>query len=403
MCGIFGWDLRPHKSGRGLSRARRIALTIGLTQENDKRGGDAWGVFHPDKEKGDRVVKGLGTAAESWEMISVHSLGSTAGQRVIGHTRKATHGDSTDLQCAHPFVMEGIVGCHNGILDNHKELNKLFGRDFEVDSQHLISHLAEQRGGDDWRKIEGYGTVCWWDEESADRIHLMRFNGGDMSVCSIKGGGIVWSSSKYHLKSALALCGLDVDTIYKTKERFVHFIDEEGYFITEREIPIEDRILSRGWEDAHVISLQSGKGLSRKEKKRRRKEMEVIERQRRDKGYVTLVNGRADIGGQWDEDLERGAFKDACSVMLELRWMAGLLDAELIESGYTDVTQHDVLNELLEFETQWPELEDLTDQDLADGASHGPDILYETLYGVRGVEEISQTNEGGDSEVDGVN
>ncbi|MCA1558695.1 MAG: class II glutamine amidotransferase, partial [Acidobacteria bacterium] len=94
-----------------------------LCLEMDRRGGDSYGL-HAHGE----LTRELGRAARS---IKISRL--IEASQVLGHTRKATTGEVTRRN-AHPFSIGGIIGAHNGIVDNHRELNRVYSRDFKVDS-----------------------------------------------------------------------------------------------------------------------------------------------------------------------------------------------------------------------------------------------------------------------------
>lgn len=379
MCGIFGWNLQQHRGGKGLSRSKRIALAIGLSLGNDKRGGDSWGIFHPDKAERSQIVKGLGQASPNWSKIALPNNG-LIGQRLIGHTRFGTHGAKDDLNCAHPFRIGRIVGVHNGVIGNHEELNTLYDRNFEVDSQHLLCHLAEDLGGDDWGNIHGYGTVCWWDPTAEDRIYFLKFNGGELAVASLADGGLVWSSDKKHLTGALDLAGIETETTYRTTEKMVHYVDESGYWVTKKEIALGERHNTKSWKSqgcnsaSRMNNLVTGPGSaktnldSKRQRRRRRKERRaqhmLRQKQIQEKGYVTIVDGRVETTSVFDKWTEET--QNAAALLLELRWLITLTDDQLHNWGYRGMRHEDITEELAMQEALWPKLENLTGAELGD-------------------------------------
>lgn len=227
MCGLFGWDLRSRTLS--LSKSQRGALSLSLAQSNDTRGGDAWGIWHPWQPS---LTRGLGDLAPHWRGIAAAPR-STHRPWVLCHTRHATHGSATSVACAHPFKIGSVVGMHNGVLTNHEELNWLFKRNFKVDSQHLVAHLAEGQTAEEWKNIDGYGTVVWTDDRIPGQTFFLRFNGGELVLALLEDGGFVWSSTLRHLNMALSAAGLKSKTRFALKEGFVHTIRNDAFLIYE--------------------------------------------------------------------------------------------------------------------------------------------------------------------------
>lgn len=226
MCGIFGWDLR--KRQEPLRGDQKLALSLSLFMCNDSRGGDSWGVFGPDDGS---IVKGLGRGSPAFREAMSHNW-------VIGHTRKKTTG-AISKENQHPFSDGPVVGVHNGMVSSHEEANEMFGRKFEVDSQHLIRHLADDRPLADWRALRGYGTLCWTDERRAGQTMFVRFNSGVLSIIKIKGGGIIWSSDDRHIKLCLKIADLEIDREFKFPETKVH--------ATHPDPGTDDLVVYPGW------------------------------------------------------------------------------------------------------------------------------------------------------------
>lgn len=197
MCGIFGWAVDANEVKRPKTRGKLTSIAAILSVLNDGRGGQAWGWYAPIE---DRLRKGLGKLAEHRaSRLAAHST-------LLAHTRLATHGAATDLNCAHPFKIGSLVGAHNGVLSNHDELNKAHDRRFAVDSQHIFAHLAESKP---LVELRGYGAIEY-ASPGEDSISLGRFNGGTLAVADL-GFGCAWSSDSQHLKIACKVSGLRYD------------------------------------------------------------------------------------------------------------------------------------------------------------------------------------------------
>ena len=223
MCGIFGWQWKKDKMP---SYAQRAVLAVMLAVGNDKRGGHSWGVWTPSG-----VRRALGKAAPRLRPFASESM-------LFGHTRYATHG-STSKKNAHPFTVSlpdghKLTGAHNGIIYNHYELNKKYERKFEVDSQHIFKHLAEELP---LTELTGYGTAQYARTDSPERIYLAKLTaGGELSVVETM-HGLVWSSDYNHLELALECAGVEEIDVYKL-EAGIRYFAEAGEFWKESSEPV---------------------------------------------------------------------------------------------------------------------------------------------------------------------
>lgn len=196
MCGLWGWQRNELSDNNS---AFAIAAGVLMTTM-ETRGDHSWGIYTP---KG--LEKGLGPVTET---LRATSFAKT--KIVMAHCRLASQGAIT-IENSHPFQIGHVIGCHNGTLTNHSELNKEFGRNFEVDSMHIIAHLDEQR---EMKNIYGYGAITWIDDREKDRINLLKWNTGTIAIAELIGpdkkpAGVVWASTLAALAPALDVAGFD--------------------------------------------------------------------------------------------------------------------------------------------------------------------------------------------------
>ncbi|MBO4395794.1 MAG: glutamine--fructose-6-phosphate transaminase (isomerizing), partial [Eubacterium sp.] len=117
MCGIVGYI--------GGKKAAPILLD-GLSKL-EYRGYDSAGIAVRDGEKKPTIVKAEGKLRVLAEMTADGE--SVRGHCGIGHTRWATHGEPSKIN-AHPHHTDdnNVVGVHNGIIENYKELQEKLKR-----------------------------------------------------------------------------------------------------------------------------------------------------------------------------------------------------------------------------------------------------------------------------------
>ena len=200
MCGIFGWQLSEEARELG---DLNIAASI-LALSNESRGPDSFGwAFYDSKDKGIRLYKEVGRISERATFNGVLSL------QGIFHTRKATTGAVTKDN-AHPWEIGGILGAHNGMIFDHDGLNTKYKRNYSVDSQHLIAHIAE---GLSLETISGWGAVEYFKRDEPETVYIGATATGSLAVASILDKnnegkkGIFWSSESRHLHAALSMAG----------------------------------------------------------------------------------------------------------------------------------------------------------------------------------------------------
>lgn len=97
----------------------------------ESRGGHAWGWATPNN-----WYKSTGKVPT---ITSQLHLPNDNPQIMIMHTRWATHGNSNDVNCAHPFVSGKWAIVHNGIVDNEHQAQKT-----KCDSEAILKLLIEK-------------------------------------------------------------------------------------------------------------------------------------------------------------------------------------------------------------------------------------------------------------------
>ncbi len=125
MCGIVGFT--------GKKQAAPILLD-GLSKL-EYRGYDSAGIAVRNASETAEVVKAKGRLSNLME--KTNDGRAVIGTCGIGHTRWATHGEPTENN-AHPHVSDdgNVVGVHNGIIENYKELkDKLLRKGYHFYSE----------------------------------------------------------------------------------------------------------------------------------------------------------------------------------------------------------------------------------------------------------------------------
>ena len=162
MCGLIGMIAKKQCG----FFAKDAEMFQQMLYADALRGWDATGVFGVNKY-GNVDVKKQATAAGHFvgtpQYKAFHSKIISDYQFVIGHNRKATHGEKRHID-AHPFwdKSENVCLVHNGMIRNHKD----FCAVSTVDSAAIAEALGEAvEPADVISKVDGAFAFIWYDVE----------------------------------------------------------------------------------------------------------------------------------------------------------------------------------------------------------------------------------------------
>ena len=189
MCGIIGYT--------GEEAAKDILIN-GLKQL-EYRGYDSAGIAVLDTDTGIVIKKKVGKVAELEEAAAGETTQATCG---IGHTRWATHGGVTETN-AHPHRQGSVTICHNGIIENYKELTAEFGLkntlQSETDTEVVAALLDKFYEGNPYKTIKkvidllaGSFALCIMFDDQPGKIFAIR-NVSPMVAASFEDGSIIAS------------------------------------------------------------------------------------------------------------------------------------------------------------------------------------------------------------------
>ncbi|MDV5976018.1 UNVERIFIED_CONTAM: glutamine--fructose-6-phosphate transaminase (isomerizing) [Streptococcus canis] len=247
MCGIVGVV--------GNRNATDI-LMQGL-EKLEYRGYDSAGIFVANDNQSN-LIKSVGRITDLRAKIGIDVAGSTG----IGHTRWATHGQSTEGN-AHPHTSQTgrFVLVHNGVIENYLHIKTEFlaGHDFkgQTDTEiavHLIGKFVEEDKLsvlEAFKKalniIEGSYAFALMDSQATDTIY----------VAKNKSPLLIGLGEGYNM-----ICSDAMAMIRETSE-FMEIHDKEVVVLTKDSIMITDydgQVVKRNAYTAELDLSDIGKG-----------------------------------------------------------------------------------------------------------------------------------------------
>ncbi|KKT80712.1 MAG: Isomerizing Glutamine-fructose-6-phosphate aminotransferase [Candidatus Azambacteria bacterium GW2011_GWA1_44_9] len=151
MCGIIGY----------IGKEKAIPILIDGLKRLEYRGYDSAGVavFNNGKIS---LARAKGRISELEKKVPINWNGHIG----IAHTRWATHGEPSEINAhPHPDCRGKVFVCHNGIIENYKELKEnliLRGHKFKSGTDtEVLSHLIEEnlRYGPELSVVKSLGLV----------------------------------------------------------------------------------------------------------------------------------------------------------------------------------------------------------------------------------------------------
>ncbi len=236
MCGLIGMIAKSKSGFWGVDKE----VFTQMLYADAVRGKDATGAFAVNKEGN---VHWLKQACPSGWFVSSKAYKDFEDKMVsdfhvvIGHNRKATHGDKKDAD-AHPFIKDHITLVHNGMIRNHKELCK----ESTVDSNAVANALAETTNVESLlRDIEGAFAFIWYDAKTR-KLHFIRNKERPLSIVETDK---CWYLASESLLAGWVLTRNNQKITNKTDcvENTLYTIDLEEFKLTEETLDLQKKPL----------------------------------------------------------------------------------------------------------------------------------------------------------------
>lgn len=162
MCGLVGCA-----GMLGVAHEKALSQLLIIDQ---LRGTHSVGLLGVDFEKKWSLSRSTSTPALALQSQEFKDTFKGVNRLFIGHNRYATQG-AVNLENAHPFHFENIIGAHNGTL--HTEFD-LPVQKHAVDSQNLYASLAALSSMEKLSpKIDGAFALTWYDMGD-EKLHICR-------------------------------------------------------------------------------------------------------------------------------------------------------------------------------------------------------------------------------------
>jgi len=151
------------------------------------------------------------------------ALSGTASSVFIGHNRSATKGKVNGSN-AHPFVVDHIIGAHNGTLSilSHIDLEDELGEKFDVDSLAIFTHIARFGVHKTIPLLQGAWALVWYDKNENTVNFLRNKERSFWTAVSKNHQQVMWASEWPMIQAAIGLSPLKYDMAQST-EGYTYF------------------------------------------------------------------------------------------------------------------------------------------------------------------------------------
>lgn len=191
----------------------------------EERGTDSTGVATVMNNGSVKRIRKKGTPRSLTYGKPFNELMDDNPRVLIGHTRHATHGD-INVKNAHPFKHGNIMGAHNGIVSNYKEIDK----DLEVDSQAIFKLLDEKKNNavETFKLLRGSMAVTWIDMNDTNKFYMVRHSNPLFTISIPELNSLFYASTSGSLELvAQSLFGMEGKEIMDIEQDKVFEIDEK--------------------------------------------------------------------------------------------------------------------------------------------------------------------------------
>jgi hypothetical protein len=112
----------------------------------------------------------------------------------IGHVRQKTTGEKID-ENAHPFRFGNVVGAHNGVVRNYKELIKAGDAyEYKVDSMVIFARFAQDGNYKVLEEMDADAALIFHNIKEPDTLYVYRNNERPLFKGKIENSGLYFSS-----------------------------------------------------------------------------------------------------------------------------------------------------------------------------------------------------------------
>lgn len=218
MCGIYGFSKLGANCQLSNDTIRYIVNTLAIG--NESRGRDSVGIGIIDNDAKPFVFKKIGEVDKFLETPAIQDkLGTRINNEtrsIFGHTRQATTG-AVNLVNAQPFVYQYILGTHNGIVNNYKDISDKWKLKLQTtcDSEVIFGLLYQSDTLSGQAKLlsnlNGYFSIAWYNLKTPNKIYFAK----DYNVLSIYKGKdfVLWSSESEPIENVKRIFGLELEEL----------------------------------------------------------------------------------------------------------------------------------------------------------------------------------------------